>query len=353
MKKLRIGFASTAGIGRKNWKAVFHSGNCVVSAVASREVGRSRQFIEELQREFSFPKTPCALGSYQELLASPEVDAVYVPMPTALRRDFVIRAAQAGKHILCEKPCATSRLELEEMMAACQRHSVQFMDGVMFMHNPRLPLIRAALDDGRSLGKLQRISSAFCFPGGEEFLSNNIRVKRELEPAGCLGDLGWYSLRITLWALNWQLPHSVSATMLARSADGTPTEFSAELFFADGVSSGFYCSFLTAKQNWAFISGRNGSLWMPDFVHPRNGYEPAFELNEQVVRADSGAPCPPGSDPAIPGHSTAQDTRMFRNFANQIFSGTLNRDWPFWSLKTQIVLDACLQAGKSGKSVAL
>ena len=70
MKKLRIGFLSTAGIGRKNWKAVFHSGNCVVSAVASRDVNKSRKFIEDCSREVAFETKPIALGGYEELLAT-------------------------------------------------------------------------------------------------------------------------------------------------------------------------------------------------------------------------------------------------------------------------------------------
>ena len=353
MKKLRIGFLSTAGIGRKNWKAIFHSGNAVVSGVASRDVQKSHKFIDDCQRDFAFAETPRAFGSYEDLLVSPDVDACYVPLPTGLRKDLVIRAAQNGKHILCEKPCAANLAELEEMLAACQKHSVQFLDGVMFMHNPRLSKIREVLDDGKSLGQLQRMSSGFSFYLGDEFFEKNIRVDSALEPAGCLGDLGWYSIRFFLWTLNWQLPRAVSAKILAQAPSGVPTEFSAELFFAGGVSAEFYSSFLTAKQQWVAVGGRNGWLRMPDFVHPRNGYEPAFELNNAEVRADSGAKCPPEADPAGFGHASAQDTRMWRNFANQVFSGQLNEEWPQWALKTQTVLDACLAAGRSGEIVEI
>jgi predicted dehydrogenase len=353
MRTLRIGFLSTAGIGRKNWKAIFNSGNCTVAAVASRELEKSHKFIDDCQRDFPFAETPRAFGSYAELLTSPAVDAVYLPLPTGLRKDLVLRAAQHGKHILCEKPCAANLAELEVMLAACRQHAVQFLDGVMFMHNPRLPKIREALADGNHLGRLQRMSSGFCFYSGEDFFRQNIRVNASLEPAGCLGDLGWYSIRFFLWALNWQLPRAVTGKILAQAADSTPTEFSAELFFADGVSAEFYSSFLTAGQQWVAIGGRRGWLRLPDFVHPRNGYEPAFELNGVEVRTDSGAKCPPGADPASYGHPTAQDARMWRNFANQIFSGQLNDDWPMWSRQTQTVLDACLKSARSEKTVEL
>ena len=147
MKKLRIGFLSTAGIGQKNWKAIFHSGNAVVSAVASRDLKKCRQFIDECQREFAFFPAPRAFGSYEELLASPDVDAVYIPLPTALRKSFVLQAAANHKHVVCEKPCATDSGALAEMIAACQQNNVQFMDGVMFMHSPRLAKVREILDD--------------------------------------------------------------------------------------------------------------------------------------------------------------------------------------------------------------
>src|SRR5262249_12787788 len=137
MNKLRIGFLSTAGIGKKNWKAVHSSGNAIVSAVASRDLKASQAFIHQCQAEAPFPTVPEALGSYEELLHSKSVDAVYIPLPTGLRKEYVLRAAAAGKHVICEKPCANNAAELSEMLAACQKRSVQFMDGVMFMHNPR------------------------------------------------------------------------------------------------------------------------------------------------------------------------------------------------------------------------
>ena len=80
------------------------------------------------------------------------------------------------------------------------------MDGVMFMHSPRLARVREILDDGKSIGDVRRISSAFSFYPGEEFFRNNIRVNGALEPAGCLGDLGWYCIRFALWTMNWQMP---------------------------------------------------------------------------------------------------------------------------------------------------
>jgi predicted dehydrogenase len=358
MNKLRIGFLSTAGIGRKNWKAIFNSGNSVVSAVASRDRKKSLDFIAECQRECRFEKIPDALGSYEELLAAKNVDAIYLPVPTGLRKDFVIRAAQNGKHILCEKPCASSAVELEEMLAACKKHSVQFLDGVMFMHNVRLPKIREVLDDGKSVGQIRRIASAFTFYPGEEFFKTNIRANGLLEPSGCLGDLGWYCIRFALWTLKWELPESVSGKILNASENlpdrpSAPVEFAATLNYPGGVTVEFYSSFMAAKQQWVFVSGQKGWVRLPDFIHPFNGYEPSFEVNEKFVTVPGKVKCPARANPMDFGHPTAQDTCMWRNFADQIFTGRLNDDWPMWALKTQQVLDACFESAKGGAPVKM
>src|SRR5664279_5060932 len=181
MKKLRIGFLSTSGIGRKNWKAVFNSGNCVVTAVASRDVNKSLKYIDDCSQESAFETRPAALGSYEELLASKNVDAVYIPLPTTLRKEWVVRAAKAGKHVVCEKPCAVNAAILGEMLSACRENNVQFMDGVMFMHSQRLARVRETLDDGVSVGQIKRIVSQFSFPGSEVFFRDNIRVNASLE----------------------------------------------------------------------------------------------------------------------------------------------------------------------------
>jgi predicted dehydrogenase len=358
MKKLRIGFLSTAGIGRKNWKAILNSGNGTVAAVASRDIKKSREFIRECQAENPFDVIPAALGGYEELIASKNVDAVYIPLPTGLRKEFVLRAAAAGKHVLCEKPCAVNADELAEMISACKKNSVQFMDGVMFMHSPRLARVREILDDGKSTGGVRRISSAFSFAVGGNFFRDNIRANGALEPAGCLGDLGWYCIRFALWTMNWRLPREITGTILSQSENlpdrpSAPSEFSAELFYDDGVSVDFYSSFLTAKQQWAHVSGQKGWLRLPDFIHPFDSYEPAFEVNEKMIRCEAGEKCPPGVDPMWQGHATAQDTRMWRNFATQIFSRKLNGDWPMWALKTQKVLDACHEAARRSCAVKL
>jgi predicted dehydrogenase len=348
--KLRWGILSTAEIARKNWKAIRNSGNGVVTAVASRTGRRSQDFIAQCQRGAAFKPAPQALESYEALLASPDVDAVYIPLPTALRKEWVIRAAEAGKHVVCEKPCASGLDDLRQMIDACRRHGVQFLDGVMFMHSRRLESVRRHLAD---LGQVKRIASAFAFKASPEFFAGNIRALSELEPFGCLGDLGWYCLRFALWTMNFQLPRRVSGRLLSQfkhkqSRAPVSTEFSAELFFDGGVSSGFYCSFITELQQWVHVSGTHGLLHFADFVLPDQGSKLSFEVSHPAYRiAGCDFRMKSGTRRfTVPehshGHPSAQETNLFRNFANQVRSGRLNEAWPDMALKTQQVMEACL-----------
>lgn len=356
--KLRWGILGTANIARKNWQAIRLAGNTTLTAVASRNLARAHQFIAECQMEAPFDPPPRALGSYEELLAAPDVDAVYIPVPTGLRKEWVLRAAQSGKHIVCEKPCGESSADVRDLLDACRHHGVQFMDGVMFMHGRRLEKLRAVLDDGASIGEVRRITSAFSFNGGADFLANDIRAHGTLEPLGCLGDLGWYCVRLSLWAMHWQLPRHVTGRILAarRRADSpvpVPAEFSGELLFDGGVSAGFYCSFITGNEQWANISGTRGYLRMPDFVLPFHGEESAFAVENSVfnVRGCDFSMESHSRRVTVPehshGHATAQEAKLFRNFAAQVCSGRLNEAWPEMALKTQQVVDACLDSARA------
>ncbi len=273
-----------------------------------------------------------------------------------------MRAAETGKHVICEKPCAVSAADLQEMISACKKNRVQFMDGVMFMHNARLPRVREVLDDGKSVGPLRRISSAFSFLGTGQFPDNNIRVDGRLEPAGCLGDLGWYCIRFTLWALNWQLPHTVVARSLAQSkpAGGrvsATTDFSAELFLTAGFRRGFTVPFSPpSSSGFSSAAGTVGCGFPISSIRLTAMNRPLKSIGRKSgFRWLPGVPATaPVSDPGELGHPTAQNTVMVRNFANQVFSGKLNDDWPMWALKTQQVMDACLEsAQKAGKLVKL
>ncbi|MFV0443937.1 MAG: Gfo/Idh/MocA family protein [Planctomycetaceae bacterium] len=355
----RWGILSTATIARKNWQAIRRSGNGRVVAVASRDSSRARLFIDECQREQPFDPVPVAVGSYDELLQRPDVDAVYIPLPTGLRKEWVIKAAEAGKHIVCEKPCATNLVDLQSMIDACDQSRVQFMDGVMFMHSQRLPKLRAVLDDGQTVGDIRRISTQFTFRAPDAFLAENIRVSSELEPFGCLGDVGWYTIRMALWTMQYQLPREVTGRIIAShgradSPDAVPTEFSGELIFDDAVTAGFYCSFRTEHQSWVNISGSRGYVELNDFVLPYYGNELAFRSENSVFDVQG---CEfrmerhsrsHSVEEYSNSHANAQESRLFRAFGDIVLSGRRDSHWPLIALQTQRVMEACLASARDG-----
>lgn len=351
----RWGILGAATIARKNWQAIRRSGNGIVRAVASRDSARAGQWISECQTDHPFDPRPDAVAGYEALLARDDIDAVYIPLPTGVRKEWVIRAARAGKHVLCEKPCGSRASDVAEMIAACREAGVQFMDGVMFMHSARLPALRAVLDDGASIGTIRRIATQFSFFAPEDFLAGgNIRVQTDLEPLGCLGDLGWYNIRFALWTLRGETPASVTGRLISQTAGGVPTEFSGELIFPSGPTAGFYCSFLTGHQQWAHISGTEGNIDVRDFVLPYYGNEAAFTVSRphfqiegcdfQMERHDTRVAVSEYAN----SHTTSQETLLFRNFAALALSGKTDDYWPQIALQTQRILDACLDSARDG-----
>ncbi|MBM3824066.1 MAG: Gfo/Idh/MocA family oxidoreductase [Verrucomicrobia bacterium] len=355
----RWGLLGAADIARKNWKSILLSGNGVVAAVASRELAQSEAFIRENQAHAPMPVAPKACAGYEAVVTDPAIDAVYVPVPTALRGEWVIRAARAGKHVLCEKPCARDAAELTRMLEACRDAGVQFMDGVMFMHSRRLNAMQTALHEEKAIGRIQRITSAFSFCGDEGFLNKNIRLHSGLEPHGSVGDLGWYNIRYTLAVLGETLPRRVQGRLLKEagrpdSPGPVPLELTAEMEFDGGVSAGFYCSFNAGDQQWARVSGTEGSLVIDDFVLPFFGSQVRFQIEKASFHKY-------GSDFNMePAHRVvavseysnsypnAQESLMFRRFNHLAQSGKPDPYWPECAMRTQRVMDAILRSARSG-----
>ena len=360
----RWGILGTAGIARKNWQAIRLAGNASLVAVASRSLDRSRAFVAACQAACPHPRAPDAVEGYGELLRRSDVDAVYVPLPTGLRKPWVLEAARAGKHVLVEKPVGVTAEDVREMLAECDRHRVQLMDGVMFLHSRRLAALRLVLDDGASVGNVRRIAAQFSFNGSDDFVRGDIRMDSRLEPHGCLGDLGWYTIGFALWVMRYELPTHVTARELtsgarAESAGTVPTEMSGELLFRDGVSAGFYCSFRTENQQWANVSGTKGIVHVPDFVLPFFGEETRFEVTNSVFeitgcdfdmrRRTRLVDVPEYSN----SHPTAQEVNLFRDFSALVATGRVDPHWGEVALKTQVVLDACRQSAREGREVAV
>lgn len=356
-KKCRWGILGTATIAKKNWQAIKNSGNGQLVAVASRSTERASEYIADLQEQVPHDPVPRAIGGYDEMIAADDIDALYIPLPTGVRKEFVLKAAAAGKHVLCEKPCGANSEEVEEMVKACREAGVQFMDGVMFMHSDRLPALRDALEKDLAVGEIKRLATQFSFMADEDFLSENIRVNASLEPLGSLGDLGWYCIRMILWTMHYEMPTVVTGRMIRQSggpdsSDGVPISFSAELIFASGVTSAFFCSFETEHQQWFNISGTKGHIAIDDFVLPYTGTEVAFSIEQAHFEMDKCQfhmerhPRRVAVHEYGDSHRTSQETKLFRKFGELVLGGVPDPHWPDISLKTQQVLDACLRSAR-------
>jgi len=348
-KQVVWGFLGAAGIAEKNWASVQRSGNGILKSVGSRRLEKAQQFVDRCQAFAPFDEAPQAVEGYEAILSDPEIDAVYIPLPTGLRKEWVIRAAEAGKHVLCEKPCAPTSEDLEEMLRACEQNGVQFMDGVMFMHNPRLAKILEVLHQGE-LGTLRRVDSCFSFLGDEEF-EGDIRLNSALEPAGCLGDLGWYCLRMTLMCFQKDAPLKVRG-FLYEEKNGVPLEFRGDLIFSGGRSASFHCSFNTTLEQSCRISGTTGALSLHDFVQPIEGPQTKFLVTKLGSRNEG---CDYSTlideqEHCLSGKSTndsgSQETLLFHNFAKLVTLGEVDLAWPKISLLTQKVMDATLNSAR-------
>jgi len=163
------------------------SDNCELYAVASRSLEKAEAF----KAKHGFEK---AYGSYEALLADPAVEAVYIALPNTLHREWSIKAAEAGKHILCEKPLAPTAKECEEMIAAANANGVILMEAFAYLHSPVVQAVKAEIDSG-VIGEPLYMESAFLT---SDYNMTNIRMRRDT-CGGCTYDLGCYNTSQILW----------------------------------------------------------------------------------------------------------------------------------------------------------
>jgi predicted dehydrogenase len=183
MDRLRLGVLSTADIARTKVIPGMRTAQRVeVVAIASRDEARARSAAAELG-------IPRAHGSYEALLADEDVDAVYIPLPNHLHAPWAIRAAEAGKHVLCEKPLAMTAAEAESMASAADAAGVVLMEAFMYRHHPSWQAALEVVRSGR-LGRLTAVQSWFSYYNDDP---TNIRNIREAG-GGALYDIGCYDV---------------------------------------------------------------------------------------------------------------------------------------------------------------
>jgi predicted dehydrogenase len=254
-RKLRWGVMSTANIGRKAVNpAIQASSNGELLAIASRDAARARTFAEQSE-------IPRHYGSYEELLRDDEVEAVYIPLPNSEHCPWTIAAAEAGKHVLCEKPLALSAAECDRMQAAADAHNVKLMEAFMYRFHPRTDRVLERIRDG-AIGPLKAIRSTFTFRLSTR---DNIRLLPELG-GGSLMDVGCYCVNVSR-TMAGEEPTEVLA--IGRWGDtGVDEELTGILRFPNGVVAHFDCSLSMQRCENYTLAGTDGHLDVPSAFLP-------------------------------------------------------------------------------------
>ena len=237
---LRFGILSTAKIGRELViPAIQDAENAVVTAIASRDLTKARQLADR----FSVPH---AFGSYEEMLASDLIDAVYIPLPTAQHVEWTIKAADAGKHVLCEKPIALKADQIDSLIAARDRNKVLISEAYMVAYAPVWLKVRELLAAG-AIGTLKHVQGAFTYFNRDPA---NMRNIPELG-GGVLPDIGVYPTIATRFSTGKE-PQRVQSVVERDPVFGTDIYASVKADFGDFELSFYISTQLAARQIMVF-----------------------------------------------------------------------------------------------------
>jgi predicted dehydrogenase len=249
---VRWGIVSTADINRKVIPAAKASDTVDLVAVASRTQERADAYASEWE-------IPRAHGSYETLLADPEIEAVYISLPNTMHCEWSIKALEAGKHVLCEKPLSRHPGEVEAAFAAADRAGLQLSEAFMYRHNVQTTRLVELISVG-AIGELRLVRSAFSYGLYDE---DNIRLRTDVE-GGALMDVGCYNVSGSrllageperVWAEAWFGP------------SGTDWVFTATMRFPDDVIATFDCGTAMVERDELEAIGTDGSIFIDDPWH--------------------------------------------------------------------------------------
>lgn len=260
MGMTRFGILSTADINRKVIPGAQVSDKVDVIAVASRDQSRADAYAREWGIERAY-------GSYEALLDDPDVDAVYISLPNTLHRDWSIRAVEAGKHVLCEKPFSRRAADVEEAFAAAERSGRLLSEAFMYRHNPQTARLSELVAEG-AIGELRVVRSAFSY---SLFDTENIRLRTDVE-GGSLMDVGCYCVSGS------RLLAGEPETVFGQAyigPSGTDWAFVGSMRFPGDVFALFDCATSLPHRDELEAIGTEGSLFLDD---PWHGQKPVIEL---------------------------------------------------------------------------
>jgi predicted dehydrogenase len=267
---VKWGIISTALINEKVIPGAHASPKVDLVAVASRDQARADAYAKEWEIERAY-------GSYEALLEDPEIDAVYIPLPNTMHVDWSIRALEAGKHVLCEKPMSRSEADVNAAFDAADNAGRLLMEAFMYRHNPQTKRLKELVDEG-AIGELRLVRAAFSYGLYDK---DNIRLRADVE-GGALMDVGCYCVSGS------RLLGGEPETFYGRAwfgPTGTDWVFAGVLGFPGDVIATFDCGTALPERDELEAIGSEGSLFVDDPWHCKN---PGIELrrNGNVERID-------------------------------------------------------------------
>lgn len=330
-QKFRWGIVGCAGIAVKSCIPGIHQSETgIAAAIASRGLEKAKQTAEQT----GIPK---AYGSYEELLADDELDAVYIPLPNHLHKEWTVKAAQAGKHVLCEKPAALTAEEANEMVQACEAAGVFFAEAFMYRHHPRYDRIKEIIRTGE-LGEIRGIHSAFTFnsSGAED----NVRFHQHMG-GGSLYDIGCYPISVARYLLEEE-PEAVTAHAFFSPRHGNVDMMASGMIeFAGGKALTFDCGMWAASRNTLEVLGTEGRIEVPSaFVSGMDGASNFYVFTAEGKREEEA--------PKVNQYALQVD-----DFAKAVWGQQAARFAPADAIANMKVLEACLQSCRERSRIEL
>lgn len=326
MNPIRWGVLGVASIAlRTVIPAIQNARNGQLVAIASRTADRAAQAAKQLGVR--------SYGSYEALLGDREVDAVYIPLPNSLHREWTIRSAAAGKHVLCEKPLAVSASECREMIAACRDHGVQLMEAFMYRFHPRIAQVANLVASGK-LGELRLVRAAFTFAVREP--ATNIRFRPELG-GGSLYDLGCYCVNISRMLLGEPVEVFAWGDIGESGVDETVT---ALLRFDSRRTAAVDCGLRIGRREEVEIVGSEGHILVPKAFLPGTA-DAEFHCFNGAERKQT----------VVPG--TNQSQRMVEAFGDAVSTGSPVTYSPNDAVANLAVIEALLRSMRVGRPEAV
>jgi xylose dehydrogenase (NAD/NADP) len=253
---IQWGILGAARINRSFVPSLQRSKQAKLAAIASRSTDRAHE-------QANFWKIPCVYASYEELLADPSIDAVYVPLPNHLHKEWAVRAALAGKHVLVEKPLALSEQEVDEIKNAASQANVFVTEGMMHLHHRKTAAVRQMLTQGV-------IGNPLYFHGEFTFAltrPDDYRLEKQFG-GGSLWDVGCYLVSYARMLFG-DLPQFVQGFQV-RAPAGVERTFSGILQFDEGKIAHIFTSFDLPRRRCIEIRGTQGSLLIPEPFRSEN-----------------------------------------------------------------------------------